>query len=85
MPIQLAHTQGTVLIRRSAFERVNLTRSAVDERYNLTDEEDLEKAMINVEKYHQEEQQQPCQVEPEVECLPARARHAMNGIRFASD
>ena len=39
MPIQLAHTQGTVLIRRSAFERVNLTRSAVDERYNLTDEE----------------------------------------------
>ncbi|MFL5481547.1 MAG: hypothetical protein ACJ8AK_05110 [Gemmatimonadaceae bacterium] len=39
MPIQLAHTQGTVLIRRSAFERANLTRSAVDERYNLTDEE----------------------------------------------
>jgi hypothetical protein len=39
MPIQLAHTQGTVLIRRSAFERANLTRSAVDKRYNLTDEE----------------------------------------------
>lgn len=39
MPIQLEHNQGTILIRRSAFERANLTRSAVDERYNLTDEE----------------------------------------------
>ena len=27
------------MIRRSAFERAKLTRSAIDERYNLTDEE----------------------------------------------
>ena len=47
MPIQLAHSQGTILIRRSAFERANLTRSAVDERYNLTDEEfQLEEDLI---------------------------------------
>jgi len=39
MPIELAHNRGTILIRRSAFERANLTRSAIDERYNLTDEE----------------------------------------------
>lgn len=47
MPIQLAHSQGTILIRRSAFERANLTRSAVDERYNLTDQEfQLEEGLI---------------------------------------
>lgn len=39
MPIELAHNRGTVLIRRSAFERVNLVRSTIDARYNLTDEE----------------------------------------------
>lgn len=39
MPIELAHNQATILIRRSAFERVGLTRPAIDERYNLTDEE----------------------------------------------
>jgi hypothetical protein len=39
MPIELAHNRGTILIRRSAFERANLIRSAIDERYNLTDEE----------------------------------------------
>ena len=39
MPIELAHNRGSVLIRRSAFERANLARSAIDERYNLTDEE----------------------------------------------
>lgn len=47
MPIQLAHSQGTILIRRNAFERANLTRSAIDERYNLTDEEfQLEEDLI---------------------------------------
>ncbi len=47
MPIQLAHSQGTILIRRSAFERAKLTRSAVDERYNLTDQEfQLEEDLI---------------------------------------
>ena len=39
MPIELSHNRGTILIRRSAFERVHLTRSVIDERYNLTDEE----------------------------------------------
>src|SRR3954465_9798975 len=39
MPIQLDHNKATILVRRSAFERVNLTRSAIDERYNLTDQE----------------------------------------------
>ena len=39
MPIELAQNRGTILIRRSAFERAGLTRSAIDERYNLTDEE----------------------------------------------
>ena len=39
MPIELAHNRGAILIRRSAFERANLTRSAIDETYNLTDEE----------------------------------------------
>jgi hypothetical protein len=39
MPIELAHNQATILIRRRAFERVGLTRSAIDERYNLTDDE----------------------------------------------
>lgn len=39
MPIQLANDRGAILIRRNAFEGANLTRSAIDERYNLTDEE----------------------------------------------
>lgn len=39
MPIELAHDRGSILIRRDAFERANLARSAVDQRYNLTDEE----------------------------------------------
>ena|SRR5690349_19689616 len=39
MPIQLPHSQGTILIRRNAFEGAKLTRSAIDERYNLTDQE----------------------------------------------
>ena len=39
MPIELAHNRATILIRRAAFERANLVRSTIDERYNLTDEE----------------------------------------------
>lgn len=39
MPIELSHDRGTILIRRSAFERAHLTRSVIDERYNLTDKE----------------------------------------------
>jgi hypothetical protein len=39
MPVELAHNRGTILVRRAAFEGANLARSAIDERYNLTDEE----------------------------------------------
>jgi|SRR5689334_3774775 len=39
MPIELAHNRGTILIRRGAFERANLARSTIDDRYNLTDQE----------------------------------------------
>ena len=39
MPIELQHNRGAVLIRRSAFERADLSRSGIDHRYNLTDEE----------------------------------------------
>jgi hypothetical protein len=39
MPIELAHNRGSILIRRSAYERVNLSRPVIDERYNLTDDE----------------------------------------------
>ena len=35
----MAAGNPTILIRRQAFERVGLTRSAIDERFNLTDEE----------------------------------------------
>jgi hypothetical protein len=35
----LKHERVSVLIRQSAFERVGFVRSAIDARYNLTDEE----------------------------------------------
>ena len=39
MPLELSHGRAVVLIRQSAFERNGLSREAVDERYNLTDDE----------------------------------------------
>ena len=39
MPLQLPVGRAVVLIRQSAFERIGLTRQAIDERYNLTDQE----------------------------------------------
>jgi len=36
MPLELAHGHAVVLIRQSAFEGSGITRSAIDERYNLT-------------------------------------------------
>lgn len=39
MPLELAHGHAVVLIRQSAFESSGITRSVVDERYNLTDDE----------------------------------------------
>ena len=39
MPLPIAATGPTLLIRRDAFERVGLTRSALVERLNLTADE----------------------------------------------
>lgn len=39
MPIRLATDAPTLLIRKDAFERAQLTRAAIDEWLNLTDEE----------------------------------------------
>ena len=39
MPLTLDNTAPTLLIRRSAFERVELTRQAFDEALGLTPEE----------------------------------------------
>ncbi len=39
MPISLRDSRPSVLIRRTAFERKNLSRQDVDSRFNLTDEE----------------------------------------------
>ncbi len=39
MPIPVPSGNPTLLIRREAFERAGLTRQAIDERLNLTDEE----------------------------------------------
>jgi hypothetical protein len=39
MALELAHGHAVILIRQSAFERSGITRSAIDERYNLTPDE----------------------------------------------
>jgi hypothetical protein len=39
MPLELAQGRTVVLIRQNAFERSELSRQAIDERYNLTDAE----------------------------------------------
>ena len=39
MPLQVAAGLPTVLIRKEAFERVNLLRPEIDARFNLTDAE----------------------------------------------
>lgn len=39
MPIELGYGRAVVLIKQSAFEHAGLVRSAIDTRYNLTDEE----------------------------------------------
>ena len=39
MPLEIPQGDATVVIRREAFERVGLTRGALDERLNLTPEE----------------------------------------------
>ena len=39
MPLPIAQNSPTIFILRSAFERVGLTRAAIDARFNLTEEE----------------------------------------------
>jgi hypothetical protein len=39
MPLPLSHTAPTLLIRKSAFERVGLTRAQFDEALSLTPDE----------------------------------------------
>ena len=39
MPLSVPGGHPTIFIRRAAFERVGLTRAAIDARLNLTDEE----------------------------------------------
>ena len=39
MPLEIEAQGPTLFVRREAFERVGLTRAALDERLNLTDEE----------------------------------------------
>ena len=39
MPILITDGRPTVFIRREAFERIGLNRAAIDERFNLTDQE----------------------------------------------
>jgi hypothetical protein len=39
MPLEISHNQPVILIRQRAFEEVGLVRSAIDARYNLTDQE----------------------------------------------
>ena len=39
MALELTHGHPVILIRQSAFERSGITRSAIDERYNLTADE----------------------------------------------
>jgi hypothetical protein len=39
MPLEIASSDSTLLIRRSSFERAGLTRQKVDERLNLTADE----------------------------------------------
>lgn len=39
MPLAISDSRPTVFIRREAFERQELQRALIDERFNLTDEE----------------------------------------------
>lgn len=49
MPITLSSGAPTLLVRKEAFERVGLTRQAIDERLNLTaDEFRVEGALVAI-------------------------------------
>ena len=49
MALELVQGQAVVLIRQSAFESAGLVRQAIDERYNLTDQEfRVEEGLVTV-------------------------------------
>jgi hypothetical protein len=56
MPIPVAASRPTLFIRKDAFGRVGLTRAALDERLNLTEDEfRLEGELIAIGPIHDEE------------------------------
>ena len=56
MPIPLSTDHTTLLIRKSAFERAGLVRSAIDERLGLTaDEFVVEGGLIAIGPIHDED------------------------------
>lgn len=56
MPLDLSHTYSSLLIRREAFERAGLTRTAFDERLGLTpDEFRVERGLIAIGPIHDPE------------------------------
>jgi hypothetical protein len=57
MPLAVPFAVPTILIRKTAFERVGLTRSAIDERLNLTpDEFQVEGGLIAIGPIHGDEE-----------------------------
>ena len=55
MPLEIATTAPTLIIRREAFERAGLTRAQIDDRLNLTsDEFRVEGSLIAVGPLHGE-------------------------------
>ena len=56
MPIHVLENAPTLLVRRPAFERAGLTRSAIDERYNLTaDEFRVEGDLVAIGPFYDED------------------------------
>lgn len=56
MPIPIPTGRPTLLIRKEAFERANLTRAAFDERLGLTpDEFRVERELIVIGPIHEED------------------------------
>jgi hypothetical protein len=57
MPLSLPFAVPTIVVRRSSFERVGLTRQAIDERLNLTPEEfRIEGGLIAIGPIHGDEE-----------------------------
>ena len=57
MPLSVPFAVPTIVIRKTAFERVRLTRQAIDERLNLTpDEFRVEGGLIAIGPIHGDEE-----------------------------